>query len=542
MTKGTTDETIDGMSLEKINKIITALKQEKYCWKPVRRVTIPKKNGKTRPLGIPSWSDKLLQDVMRTLLEAYYEPQFSKRSHGFRPNRGCHTALQEIKRVWHGTKWFIEGDIKGCFDNIDHDILINILRKDIKDNRFIRLLGHLLKAGYLENWHYHPTRSGTPQGGIISPLLANIYLNRLDKYVDEELIPIYQKGKRRRHNPEYDRVSNMIYAYRKMGNIIEAKKLEKVRRTIPTLDTDDPNYRRLRYIRYADDFVLGFVGSKEEAQKIKEQLRQFLKEQLKMELSEEKTLITHATTQKARFLGYNISVTYCNSKITTNRRAINGGIALRLPTSFVHERSKFYMRKGKAIHRAERIHETDYSIICRYQSEYRGFVQYYQYAENIAWLNALQWKMQTSLLKTLANKYKSSVAKMARKYKSTVQTEYGPRKCLETRVQRKNKPPLVARFGGIPLKVNGQKVKIVDDYLGSKSLGRNELLSRLLAETCEQCSSTQDIEVHHIRKLSDISKSKPEWAVLMASRNRKTLVVCRQCHDDIHAGRPLKNK
>jgi len=152
MTKGTTPETVDGMSLQKIEGIIELLRHERFKWSPVRRVLIPKGNGKTRPLGIPTWSDKLLQEVMRSILEAYYEPQFSPNSHGFRPRRGCHTALKDIFHAWTGTRWFIEGDIKGCFDNIDHTILLSILREKIHDNRFLNLVDNLLKAGYLEEW------------------------------------------------------------------------------------------------------------------------------------------------------------------------------------------------------------------------------------------------------------------------------------------------------------------------------------------------------------------------------------------------------
>lgn len=542
LTPGATAETVDKMSLEKINAIIEVIRDERYRWTPVRRVQIPKKNGKTRPLGIPSWSDKLLQDVIRSILEAYYEPQFAESSHGFRLQRGCHTALETIKHVWHGTKWFIEGDIQGCFDNIDTDILLDILRKDIHDNRFLRLIHNLLKTGYLENWRHKPTLSGTPQGSIVSPILANIYLNRLDQFVEQTLLPTYTQGKRRAANPTYTRLSNRAYYCRRTGKVAEAKQLEKLRRSLPANDPHDPNYRRLYYVRYADDFLLGFAGTKREAEEIKEQLRAFLREQLRLELSAEKTLITHANRQKARFLGYDISVTRCDTKITTNRRSVNGGIALRMPVSFVQERSQFYLKRGKPIHRKERTHESDYSIVCRYQSEYRGYVQYYQLADNIAWLNQLQWVMRTSLLKTLAHKHKSSVAKQVRKYRTTVVTAQGPRACLEVRVPRVDKPELVARFGGIPLIVK-RDAPIEDKPLARQSLGRTELLQRLLAETCEICGSKENIEVHHVRKLADLKPKqggqKPDWQYLMASRRRKTLVLCRKCHDDLHAGRPL---
>lgn len=227
MTRGVTEETADGMSMEKIEKIIEQLRYERYRWTPVRRIQIPKKNGKTRPLGIPTWSDKLLQEVIRLILEAYYEPQFSDNSHGFRPKRGCHTALRVVQNVWKGTKWFIEGDIRGCFDNIDHEILMSILREKIKDNRFLRLIANLLKAGYLEQWKYEPTFSGVPQGGIVSPILSNIYLDKLDKYVEQTLIPEYTRGKERKRNAEYVRLVWHTGAHRRKGRFEEARQLKK---------------------------------------------------------------------------------------------------------------------------------------------------------------------------------------------------------------------------------------------------------------------------------------------------------------------------
>lgn len=399
LTPGSKLETVDGMSTRKINAIIELVPNERYRWTPVKRVYIPKKDGKSRPLGLPTWSDKLLQEVIRLLLEAYYEPIFSNCSHGFRPQRGCHTALAEIRKVWNGTKWFIEGDIKGCFDNIDHELLLKILKQDIHDNRFILLLSNLLKTGYLEGDNFNRTISGTPQGSIVSPILANIYLDKLDQFVEREITPQYTRGKRRGHNPDFDRLYYRIKCSRREGNTAEIKQLEKLRRTIPSLATNDPNFRRLRYIRYADDFLLGLLGPRNEAVGIKDRIQQFLKRELNLNLSEEKTLITHARTQKARFLGYDISTTFCDSKLTANERSINGSIALRLPASFITDRCRSYMEKDKPCSRKDLTHVSDFVIVSRYQSEYRGYIQYYKLATNLIWLNKLQGVMRKSLLR-----------------------------------------------------------------------------------------------------------------------------------------------
>lgn len=539
MTKGVTEETIDGMSIQKIDMIIEQLRQETYYWRPARREYIPKKNGKHRPLGIPVWSDKLLQEVIRMILEAYYEPQFSEHSHGFRPKRGCHTALQAIQ-TWKGTRWFIEGDISSYFDTIDHDVLITMLSRQIQDGRFIRLIKNMLEAGYLDDWKFHKTISGTPQGGVISPLLANIYLHQFDKWVGEELIPQYTRGKKQKANSAYNRLSRRIKCYQDKGDYKKAHQLIVERRNLPSVDTYDTSYRRLRYVRYADDFILGFTGSKAEAKAIKKQIGDFLNTKLSLELSQEKTLITHATGESAKFLGYEIKAQRVNDYIDNKgRRSANGVIALFVPASVIESKCRQYMKNGKAIHRNNLLHDDDFSIVQTYQQEYRGLVQYYILAQNLSWFSKVYWYMETSLLKTLAFKHKSSINKMLAKYKTTTTSTNGRTvPCLQVVVPRENKPPLVATWGGISLSY--KKKAVIEDAPYQVYGGRTELIKRLLANKCELCGSEENIEVHHIRKLADLNKHNgklvPKWKEIMSARCRKTLVTCRDCHHAIHNG------
>src|SRR5271169_574523 len=439
MTPGTGGETADGMSEEKIGEIAELMRYERYRFSPARRTYIPKKNGKLRPLGLPSWSDKLVGEVVRLLLEAYYEPGFSDLSHGFRKGRGCHTALRKIHDTWTGTVWFIEGDISDCFGSLDHDILLGILAEKIHDNRFLRLIRNMLKAGYLEDWDYRDTLSGVPQGGTVSPILSNVYLDKLDKFVEQELIPQNTRGTRRRLNPEYSRVQSRMRRARTRGDRAAARDLQKQLRALPRDDPMDPGYRRLKYLRYADDHILGFTGPKAEAEEIKARLAAFLRETLGLELNQAKTLITHARTQRARFLGYDIAVWHCNTKITGGRRAVNGKIALKVPPDVVKAQCARYREHGKPWHRTRLQNLDDYDIVRTYGAEYRGVVNYYLLAQDIRRLDALQWNAKTSMLKTLAAKHRSSVTKMAARHKAKIETRDGPRTCFEARKHREGK-------------------------------------------------------------------------------------------------------
>jgi group II intron reverse transcriptase/maturase len=540
MTPGPDGETVDGMSLGKIGRIIDALRRERYRFKPVRRTYIPKKNGKKRPLGLPSWSDKLVGEVIRLLLEAYYEPQFSDLSHGFRPNRGCHTALSEIAYHWTGTTWFIEGDIADCFGSLDHEITLSVLAERIHDGRFLRLLRNMLQAGYLEDWIWHATLSGAPQGGVTSPILSNVYLHKLDSFVEKVLIPEYTRGDSRASNPEYYEAAKQLARLRRRGDRPAVRALRTQMRRMPSKDTTDPGFRRLRYVRYCDDHLLGFTGPKAEAEDIKIRLATFLRDELKLELSQEKTLITHARTGAARFLGYEITVQHADHKVASKGRSVNGIVGLRVPRDVITAKCVPFLKLGKPERRNQMVNEDDHTIVRTYGAEYRGLVEYYLLAGDVHRLNRLEWVMKTSMLKTLACKHNSTVTTMADRYKTTMATPYGPRRCFEVSVERGDRQPLVARFGGIPLRRKKHAV-LTDRIPRPVTVRRKELVTRLQAGRCELCKQTGTVNVHHVRTLAELARPgqpQPAWNQLMAKRRRKTLVVCADCHTAIHDGQP----
>lgn len=485
-TKGANDDTADGFSEAKIANIIQRLADETYQPTPARRTYIQKKNNpkKKRPLGIPTFTDKLVQEVLRMVLEAVYEPVFLPVSHGFRPKRSCHTALKSLKMEFNGMRWFVEGDIKGCFDNIDHSVLVGLIHSKIKDARLIKLIYKFLKAGYLEDWKYHKTYSGTPQGGIISPLLANIYLHE-------------------------------------MPCTAQTKKC-------------------IKYIRYADDFILGVKGSQEDCQWIKSKLSEFIRETLKMELSEEKTLITHSS-ERARFLGYDVRVR--RSSIIKHggpgkktKRTLNNSCELSIPFddkihSFIFAKEIAIQKpdgKLMPVRRKSLLRLTDLEIVSAYNAELRGICNYYGIASNFYKLCYFSYLMEYSCLKTLASKHKCTIAKVVEKFKDhygewgiPYETKTGQKRCY------------FAKYSDCKDKAN--PTDIVCNAAVEYGYSRTALEQRLKAKVCELCGTTESdcYEVHHVNKLKNL-KGKQAWEVAMIAKRRKTLVVCKKCHVAIH--------
>ncbi len=550
MTAGSDNQTLDEMSLSRIQELVATLKDESYQPKPARRVYIPKKNGKKRPLGIPSVNDKLVQEVLRMILEAIYEGQFSYRSHGFRPYRSCHTALSQVQKTFIGVKWFVEGDIKGYFDNINHTVLINILCERINDERFIRLIRKFLNAGFIEDWKFQRTYSGTPQGGIISPLLANIYLDKLDKYI-ADYINNFDKGKERRVSKKSrdlryrrERLRKEIKAEtnenRRAELVNEYKQNQIQNALIPYGDEMDENYKRLKYVRYADDFLIGIIGSKEDAKKVKEDVTKYLSEALALELSEEKTLITHSS-KRAKFLGYDVVVKQSNHTRRIKgaiKRGCNKQVRLMIGKDTIknklleeqvmeiknHNNKEKWKQKSKnplAVN-------DDLEILDRYNSVIRGFVNYYSLANNRCNLRSFLYIMEYSMYKTFAHKYRSTVPKILGKYKKngiftvqfTVKSGKIKRRTFYNDGCKCKKPSCYSNMDNIP------------DLMIYVS--RTSLIDRLKANKCELCGTeNQALEMHHINKLKNIS-GKNKWEKLMLARKRKTIAVCKECHKAIH--------
>ena len=547
------DDTIDGMNLGLIDGIIAKMRSEQYRFKGTRKVRIRKAKGGYRTISIPTFTDKLVQECIRVLLESYYEPKFSTHSHGFRPHRGCHTALEEVKWDFRGTKWFIEGDIKGCFDNIDHDILMEILGRDIKDGRFLGLIRKMLVKGAAEEWYDGRNHSGTPQGGVLSPLLANIYLNELDQYIEMVLMPKWNFGKRRKQNRAYKRLREARVRAIQAGRMTEAEAILKTMQQLPSQEPNDPCLRRLKYVRYADDFIIGFTGSKAEAREIKEDIKQFLGSYLKIELSDEKTLITHATSEKARFLGYDICVNRPGTKMTRNtlgyrKRSVNGKVRLEIPREKINQYKRPYLAKGKGLPLNRLLDHSVFHILDEYQTRYRGLVNYYQYAVNLRNMVAVKHAMEWSLTATLSKKLRISIRKVYRRFQGVKVVQGRPYKVLKEVIRTRNgeKSRL---WGGIPLRYRREfDQPIVDEKPHEKWVRPTDLVARMTADTCEMCGTTGDCEVHHVRKLSDLiskwkgRRDKPLWVKNMISIRRKTLIVCKSCHQDIHNGQPRTNK
>ncbi len=562
LTKGVDETTFDGMSKARVDKIITSLKDGSYEPKPVRRVYIPKKNGKMRPLGVPSSDDKLVQEVVRMLLERIYEPNFSNYSHGFRPNRSCHTALTQLRETWAGTKWIVDMDISGFYDNINHNKMVEILRKKINDDKFIGLIVKFLKAGYLEDWKFSETYSGTPQGGICSPILANIFLHELDVFIAER-IKSFDQGKLRKQSKEYSKIQSRIlqrqdkiHVAEKYGGMFPeflselksvVREMDQQRRKLSFYDVKDDGYKRMKYVRYADDFAISISGSKADALQIMTEVKEFLETELLLNISEEKSGIHHIQ-DGFNFLGYHIRGQRQQTRTVKSRcgfrkdgssyygvrRTLTYTIGLEVPKEKIWAfcRDKGYLRLNKTpCKKPTLLHLNEFEIVSTYNAEMRGFANYYALAP-ASRLFLLEWAGFNSLIHTLACKRKLTCKQVRNSLKRgndyLLPFERKGKTCytklfkIKDRLEKKSKYDLD-----------------VQPSTGVFTQQKYDLLKRLNKDQCEYCKNQGvSLEVHHIRRLKDLQqkKNKADWEIRMCSQRRKTMVLCRECHEQLHHG------
>jgi group II intron reverse transcriptase/maturase len=545
MTPGSDQETIDGFGRDEIGKLIEEMRTEKYQPSPVRRVLNPKSNGKMRKLGIPSARDKIVQEVVRLILEAVYDSPhgayFKESSHGFRSSRSCHSALKEIQSKWSGTAWFLEGDIKACFDDIDHGILVGIMRKKIRDERFLNLIWKFLNAGYQDlDRSRKDSLAGTPQGGIVSPILANIYLHELDEYV-EQLQREMEKGELRRPNPEYRSLQKRRQYLAKIGKIDteEYRELGVQMRKLPSLDPRDPNFVRVRYVRYADDWVIGVTGPKRLAEEIKEKVRHFLKAKLNLTLSEEKTVITNARTSDARFLGYRIRLGRSRTAeqkqtLSTNasgknfkRRSTGMEIVLKAPIDELTKKlcqRGFCDARGRPLHKAPWTLLDEDQIVRLFSSVNRGIQNYYRPTDNWAELSKIQYILKFSLAKTLAAKKRSKMTGIIKNKDITVQ------------VTRKGQQRTVTFYRNTDWTID-RKAFTNSPTVDLVRMNERMRVRSKLGRPCCICLETVGLAMHHVRHIRKMTERQARgFTALLAKLNRKQVPVCRECHRKIHDG------
>jgi group II intron reverse transcriptase/maturase len=518
MSPGITPTTLDGLSEENIVEIINSLKNDSFQFQPGRRVYIPKANGGERPLTIAPPRDKLVQECIRMILEAIYEPTFSGNSHGFRPNKGCHTALESIRQKFVMAKWFIEGDITQCFPSIDHDKLMEILGERIKDQRFLDLIRKSLKAGYMEFRNYSHSVAGTPQGSIISPILSNIFLHKLDEFICK-LKEDFDVGTKATINPLYKQLSNKKDRAR---SVKEKIMIHKLLRMVPSKLEIDPKFKKLEYVRYADDWIIGVRGSKADCVNIMGKIKMFLKVALGLELSESKTKITNAKAEHAEFLSVRIKrgihETYSLRRNVISRNVKN--MRLLAPIDKVTKKltNNGFLEKGRPYPKFIWMSEPKDAIILLYNSVYRGIMQYYRFADNFNRLSSkVHYVLKESCARLLAAKFKTGT-------QASIYATYG--KNLKGWDKHK--------FVDIMLGINTAAFNVKVDDVSLRYKAKGISLASLEGLKCSLCESDYRVEMHHVRMMKDINPKASAVDKIMARKNRQQIPLCRKCHMEHH--------
>ena len=554
LTYGSSDVTISGFGMDRIERIITALKDRTYQPHPARRIYIAKKNSsKLRPLGISEGDDKVIQEVVKMILEAIYEPRFSDSSHGFRPNKSCHTALDQIQHQFRGGSWFIEGDIHACFDSFNHQVLISILRERITDEAFIQLTWKLLKAGYMENWVYVDSYTGVPQGSGCSPVLCNIYLDKLDQYMAAYKSGFDTEEQKYKDNPAYKALArkakklpteswNSMSEKERKSKIQSDHNLKNQMRKMASQAIKGSGIRKLTYVRYADDFLICVCGSKEDARKVKEDIKIFLDYELCLELSDQKTVITRAT-DRAKFLGYEVSISCDNNCKKTKqgiRRVYNGEVRLYMPRNIVRDKLLKYgviqikydsgtQEIWRPMPRKDLAPLHPYNILNTYNAEIRGILNYYRMACNVSNLGHLGYLMERSCQKTLGTKYRTRFSNIAGKFMVDG--------ILVATYRSKNGKEHKVEFYHDGFHTSKKPVRDLNDISPAIKISwRREITRRYEAHRCELCGEyNKETKIFLIRKVKDLGNTWL-WEQKMKAMHRKSLMTCPACYEAIING------
>jgi group II intron reverse transcriptase/maturase len=501
---------------------------------------------------MPSVRDKVVQEVIYMILETIYDsphgPYFKETSHGFRPNRSCHTALREYREKWTAVNWLIEGDIRSCFDELDHHTLITALRKKIQDERFLNLIWKLLNAGYMDlHGVKRESLIGSPQGGIISPILANVYLHELDEFV-EELRTKLEKGKQKRRNPLYRRLSLKKACMVKRGETRtkEFKEVIQQIRAIPSSQTNDSDYIRVRFLRYADDWLIGICGSYALATEIKQSTKVFLRDRLQLTLSEEKTHITNARTEEAFFLGTILKIgNGGNAKVkqqtsiwtgkTFKRRSTGSETVMNAPLLKLIKRLSdrgFCTKEGTPTPKSGWMFLDADQIVNLYSGVNRGLQNYYRFADNWKQLHRVQYILQFSLAKTLARKYQISVAKVFKRFGKTLTV------VVPGKVGKKDRKVSFYYNSDWSKKRGAFQTGRTQDIDLVRTAIHMRTRSKLGKPCCICGESAEQIVMHHVRHIRKLSHKRETTGFnrILRAINRKQVPVCIPCHEKIHQG------
>lgn len=460
--KNITNETdIDHLFIQRIDNMISDIRTQRYMWGNYKNIKITNRNLKYEPLQ--QWRDRIMQEVIRMILESIYEPKFKESSHAFRPDRGIHTALTDIAQHSRAAMWFIVYDIENFTESMDHSILLNILHKTIKDGRFIELCRKMLKSKVFIKPYIQNTFSGITISKGMASLLLNIYLNELDEYIDTTIITKYTIGVKRSHNIVYNRNKSAIEKIKhklndmttKVDKAEYIKQLHELKKEQHTLDSKKPikndTFRRLSYVRYANQMILSLIGTHEDATHIRDNITTFCKDNLQLYGISD---IIPARDDKARFLNYNIQVQMSNTKICSNgARNINGNIAFFVPDNVVHDTIKLYQKNNKPCHISSIVNYTVCDIIDWYQMRYKEFVNYYKFTRNQGVISYIKWVMQVSMMKTLSLKLKVSCAKLYKRFSARkIINGYAYKIILYKYINPLTHNVRESYFGGIPNK------------------------------------------------------------------------------------------